>query len=79
MFLFSALTIIAALMLACYYYAHSLCWITIAQPTMTYGGPSMQYHKLAEIPKNTLCYVAMDDGHWKCIKTRSYKGWLPIK
>jgi len=78
MIAFSFVALIAGLMLAWYYYAHSLCWITVTKPTATYVGPSMQYHQLNELPEKTLCCMVKHDGEWACIKTPNDKGWLPV-
>ena len=79
MICFSFLALVAGLMLAWYYYAHSLCWITVTNSAVTYGGPSKQYHQLNEVPEKTLCCMVKHDGDWACIKAPNHnKGWLPV-
>ncbi len=71
-------SIIAALLLAWYYYAHSLCWVRVMKPTLLYGGPSMHYHQVGEFAKDTVCYISRYDDHWICLKDNQKQGWLLV-
>ncbi|HBR70114.1 TPA: hypothetical protein DIC20_02995 [Candidatus Dependentiae bacterium] len=78
MIITSLLTVIAGLMLAWYYYAHSLCWITVAKQVSLYAGPSKQYHAVGELPPKMICFIEKQHGKWVCVKAEKIKGWLPV-
>lgn len=75
----SMLAIIAGLMLTWYYYAHSLCWVTLAKPVHLYGGPSKHYHVVGELPQKMVCFIEKQNNGWVCMKAEKIKGWLPVR
>jgi len=69
------MVIVAAFFLSWYAYARQCCWVRVCEPVCLRAGPGQRYHAIGEAGTQELGCVEQVCGDWKCIRTRTCKGW----
>lgn len=74
-----SMAVVAAFLLSWYAYARRCCWVRICEPISLRVGPGNCYHVVGEVGAQELGRIDQVCGDWKCIRTRTCKGWVYLE